>query len=133
MLTDVLNAIGSLLLGFGTVGAAVLAFQSKRAARGAHEAAAENSTKADVTVETLQRVDQSVGVANGESLIDLMHKVTELETYSHERNHDIIGKLTLVTGGIPLLIQLTEAQTSTLTEIRDLLSNSLDNQPEDQS
>lgn len=108
-LADAVTAVGSLMLGCGTITAAILAGMSRTAAKGAHETAA--------------KVDSSVGSANGATLIELMHKFNEYEEYAHKRNHDVLGQLTLVTGGIPLLIQLTERQNDALDRQNELLTS----------
>lgn len=42
----------------------------------------------------VQKVQETVGPANGENLRDLMSRLIEHDSYSHVRNHDILNALT---------------------------------------
>lgn len=50
--------------------------------------------KADLVDSKVQRIEQSVGPVNGESIHEVLQKVRQFQEYQKERNHDIIGLLT---------------------------------------
>lgn len=73
------------------------------------------STGSQAVFTNVRKLRSSIGETNGVDVTTMLKRITEFETYQHNRNHDIVNALTPLTGSTKMLL---DGQEQILAELK---------------